>query len=156
MSAFRLFLLNLVASVRHSIWDPFTIGHTVHPLVDKLLFLCLIERIARGEKAGTGLGIDTLLCLLFQPLQLCIGERREKACLGSFLPNMERFFSERFLLHSLVAFLPGTPECQGLKAIVVRPNIRLWCTEIMGQNGATVADMALDWSMRFVIENNLQ
>ena len=137
-------------------WNPFTIVHTVHPLVDKLLFLCLIERIARGEKPCTGLGIDTPHCLLLEPLQLCVRERREKACLGSLLPDPERFFSECLLLHSLVARLPGTPQCQGLKAIVVRPNIRLWYTEIMSKDGTTVADTTLAWSMRFVIENHLQ
>jgi hypothetical protein len=103
--------------------DPFTIIHTVHPLVDELLFLCLIERIARSEQPWTGLGIDTPLCLLLQPLQLCISERREKACLGRFLPNTEGFFRECLLLHSLVAQgagrLMGTPMSRGLAPRIV-------------------------------------
>src|SRR5215831_15890876 len=153
MSVFSLHFLDIATTLRHGMWNPFTIGHTVYPLVDKLLFLCLIKRIARSEKPCIGLGIDAPLCLLLQPLQLRVNERREKAYLGSLLPDTERFFSERLLLHSLVAFLSGTPECQGLEVIVVRPNIRLWCTEIMRQDGATVADVALGWSMRFVVEN---
>ena len=45
MSVFDLSLLGIVATIRHGMWNSFTIVHTVHPLVDELLFLCLIERI---------------------------------------------------------------------------------------------------------------
>jgi IMP dehydrogenase len=93
-----------------AIGNLFTIVHTVHPLVNKLLFLGLIKWIARGEKPCTGLGIDTPLRLLFQPVQLCVSERREKVRLRSLLPGTERFFHQRFLLQSSVAVLPGTPE----------------------------------------------
>src|SRR5438128_12446692 len=127
-SVFGLYLLGTATTLRPGMWHPFTIVHPIHPLMDELLFLCLIERIARSEKLCTGLAIDTSLGLLLQPLPLCVSECREKTCLGSFLPDPERFFGERLLLHSLVAFLPGAPEWQGLKAIVVRPNIRLRCT----------------------------
>src|SRR5215216_2277039 len=96
--------------LRRAIGNPFTIVHTVHPLVNKLLFLGLIKRITRGEKPCTGLGIDTPFRLLLQPVQLCVSERREKARLRSVLPGPERFFHQRFLLQSAVAVLPGTPE----------------------------------------------
>ena len=54
--------------------DTFAIVNTIHPLVNKLLFLCLVQGIARGEKPGTRLGIDTLFGLLFEPLELCLGK----------------------------------------------------------------------------------
>src|SRR5262245_62195647 len=41
--------------LRHDMRYPFTIVGTVHPLMDELLFLCLVERITRGEKPCTGL-----------------------------------------------------------------------------------------------------
>jgi hypothetical protein len=71
------------------------------------------------------LGIDTPFRLLLQPVQLCVREGREKARLRSVLPGTERFFQQRFLLQSAIAVLPGTPERQGLEAIIVRPNICL-------------------------------
>jgi hypothetical protein len=111
MSVFGLHFLGIATTLRDGMWNPFTIGHTVYPLVDELFFLCLIERIARSEKPGTRLGIDAPLGFLLQPLHLCVSERREKAYLGRLLPDTERLFSERLLLHSLIAFLPSTPEC---------------------------------------------
>src|SRR5688500_11557656 len=96
--------------LRRAMGDPFTVVHTVHPLVNKLLFLGLIERIARGQEPCTGLGIDTPFRLLLQPVQLCVSECREKTCLRGVLPGTERFFHQHFLLHSTVTVLPGTPE----------------------------------------------
>src|SRR6266516_5943474 len=75
-SAFGLCLLGTATTIRPGMWNPFTIVHSIHPLVDELLFLRLIERIARSEKPCTGLGIDTSLGFLLQPLPLCVSERR--------------------------------------------------------------------------------
>ena len=63
--------------------DTFTVVHTIHPGMQEVFFFGLVERIARGQKAGVGAGIDPTFCLLLEPLQLGVGERGEKARLGS-------------------------------------------------------------------------
>src|SRR5262249_10262627 len=75
---------------------------------------------------------------------------------GSVLPGTECFFRQRLLFQSSVAVLPGTPERQGLEAIVVWPNIGLRGAQIIGEYRPSIPYMALDGSMSLIIKNNLQ